>query len=262
MAISRWGAALNIEHSKNGSTLTQALVLLPVLALLVTVLFAFSGDAKQQLQAAACLNNMHQWSLGFMMYADDYKDYFPYGGDNFGVCDPADNWAWYNIIPPYLGQRTLCDLYLSGTPPTPRMKGIWMCPSATNLTVQPTDSNPFFMYAINVCTHQSGVTHNIFRRNRMTSPTNTFLFCEEPEDPFSEASGRYDTVTRHFGGSNFVFGDGHADWLTFSDFCRQQNPGCRSVVQWNNSGISPTGDWNSSVRYHWWPFPGAATSSQ
>ena len=237
-------------------TVTELLVILPVAALLTTVLFALSNDSKQQLKAAACLNNMHQWSLGFMMYADDYNDYFPYEGDGANPCNSGDTWAWYNVVPPYLGQKPLCQLYTVGSPPTPLTKGIWTCPGATNATVQPTPSNPYFMYAINLCTRASGNTHAIFRRNSWASPTNTFLFCEEPEDAFSETDGQYDIVTRHFGGANFVFGDGHADWLTLANFCRREMPGCTNVVQAANSGINPAGDWNSSVRYHWWPFPG------
>jgi len=46
--------------SKRAFTLTELLVVAPVAALLATMLFAVSNDAKQQLQAAACLNNMRQ----------------------------------------------------------------------------------------------------------------------------------------------------------------------------------------------------------
>jgi prepilin-type processing-associated H-X9-DG protein len=251
------------HKSKDAFTLTELLVLVPVAAVLTTMLFALSNDAKQQLQAAACLSNMHQWGLGFMMYADDYRDCFPYVGDAAGPCDPADNWAWYNIVPPYLGQRPLCQLYTAGTPPTPLTKGIWTCPSATNLNVHPTSANPYFMYALNLSTHESGNTHAIFRRNRTTSPTNTILFCEEDEDNFSETSGRYMTVTRHFGGANFVFGDGHAGWIALTNSCRSGCPGCiglLSTIPWNDS--SSAGDWRSGIPYHWWPFKGAAFASQ
>jgi prepilin-type processing-associated H-X9-DG protein len=251
------------HESKNAFTLTEVLVLLPVAALLTTMLFALSSDAKQQLQAAACLSNMRQWGLGLMLYANDYNDYFPYVGDSASICDPSNTNAWYNIIPPYLGQKSLCKLYSAGTPPTPLMKGIWTCPSATNIDVTPTMSNPYFMYALNLSTHASAVLQDGFRRGRMRSPTNTILFCEEPEDNFSEALGRYDAVTRHFGGANFVFGDGHAGWLALTNFCRQGCPGCSgflNTIAWNDS--SSAGDWNPNVPYHWWFFQGASAASQ
>jgi prepilin-type processing-associated H-X9-DG protein len=252
--------------SKHAFTLTELLVVVPVAALVGTMLLAVSNDAKQQLQAAACLNNMRQWGLGFMLYANDWNDYFPFDGNpNASVCDRTYNSnAWYNVVPPYIGQQRLCNLYTANTAPTPLTRSLWSCPSSTNITVQPTIANAYFMYCMNQCYHMEGNTHVGFRRNRATSPANTFLFCEEPEDNYPETSGEYDTVTRHFGGSNFVFWDGHADWLSFTNFCRANNPNvCPPPLgnfPWDDSGRG--GDWKTGVQYHWWPFANANTSSQ
>jgi prepilin-type processing-associated H-X9-DG protein len=251
-----------IRRSKGAFTLTELLVIVPVAALLGTMLLAVSNDASQQLKAAACLNNMRQWGLGFMMYADDYKDYFPYDGEPTSPCDPANTNAWFNIVAPYLGQKPLCNLYLNGTPPTPLTKSVWSCPSATNITVNPSSASPYFMYSMSACWHEEGSTHVGFRRNRATSPPNTFLFCEEPEDNYPETQGQADTVTRHFGGSNFVFADGHADWLSFTNFCRNGNAGCPpplNQIPWDASDQGD-GDWNPIVHYHWWPFLDANNS--
>jgi hypothetical protein len=244
------------HRSDNAFTLTELLVLVPVVAVLTTMLFALSNDAKQQLQAAACLGNMRLWGQGLMLYANDYDDYFPYHGTSVSsLCDGPNTNAWFNVVPRYIGQKPLCDVYLAGTPPTPLTKSIWICPSATNITVRPTPTNPYFMYSMNLCWHERGHSFVGFRRNRMTSPVNIILFCEEPEDNYSLVDGQYDTVTRHFGGSNFVFGDGHADWIAFTNFCRASNPGCLpplSNIQWDDSG--PGGDWHAGVLYHWWAF--------
>jgi len=254
------------QRSKHAFTLTELLVVVPVAALVGTMLFAVSNDARQQLQAAACLNNMRQWGLGFMLYANDYNDYFPYDGNpTVSVCDRTYNTnAWYNVVPPYIGQKTLCQLYAANTPPTPLTRSVWSCPSSTNVTVQPTIANPYFMYSISACWHVEGFIHVGFQRNRMMSPPNTILFCEEPEDNFPETNGKYDTVTRHFNGSNFVFGDGHADWIAFTNFCRQANTlGCPNplgAIFWDDSTIY--GDWNPSVPYHWWPFLDANTAPE
>ncbi len=253
------------HKSKHAFTLTELLVLVPVAVLLGTMLLAVSNDATQQLKAAACLNNMRQWGLGFMLYADDYNDYFPYDGyANNSPCISINTNAWFNVVPRYIGQQSLCQLYTSGTPPTPLTRSVWSCPSSTNVTVQPTLSNAYFMYSMSVCWHVEGSTRVGIRRNQMTSPTNTILFCEEPEDNYAQTSGGYDTVTRHFGGSNFVFGDGHADWINFTNYCRnllvpgQQCPGPFGKIQWNDSGTH--GDWTAGLPYHWWPFPNANTS--
>ena len=248
--------------SKHAFTLTELLVLVPVAALLGTMLLAVSNDATQQLKAAACLNNMRQWGLGFMLYANDWKDYYPYDGAPTSPCASVNSNAWFNVVPPYIGQMALCKLYLAGTPPTGLSRSVWSCPSSTNVTVHPTISSPYFMYSMSACWHEVSSTSVGFRRNQMTSPPNTILFCEEPEDNYSEVQGQADTVTRHFGGSNFVFGDGHADWINFTNFCRAANPNnCPfplGSVAWSDSTVN--GDWNPAVPYHWWPFRNASST--
>jgi len=229
------------------------------------MLLAVSNDATQQLQAAACVNNMRQWGLGFMLYANDYNDYFPYDGyPSAPPCDAPNTNAWFNIVPPYIGQTALCKLYLAGTPPTPLTKSVWSCPSSTNVNVQPSMGNAYFMYSMSSCWHVESNIHVGFRRNQMTSPPNTILFCEEQEDIYPEQNGRYDLVTRHFGGSNFVFGDGHADWLNFTNFCRRGNTlGCPAPLGntfWDDSSIN--GDWSTNVHYHWWPFVNSSNGGQ
>jgi type II secretory pathway pseudopilin PulG len=251
------------RSSKHAFTLTELLVVVPVAALLGTMLLAVSNDATQQLKAAACLNNMRQWGLGFMLYANDYNDYFPYDGfGNNSPCATGNTNAWFNVVPAYIGQTRLCTLYLSDTPPTPLTRSVWSCPSSTNITVQPAQSSAYFMYSMSSCWHEEATTAVGFRRNRAASPPNTILFCEEPEDSFPETNGQYDTVTRHFGGSNFVFGDGHADWINFTNYCRQGNvnecPFPLGTIPWDDSSIN--GDWHAGLLYHWWPFVNANNS--
>jgi prepilin-type N-terminal cleavage/methylation domain-containing protein/prepilin-type processing-associated H-X9-DG protein len=246
----------------DGFTFTELLVVVSLGAILVGTILPALNTAQDTMKAAVCLGNMHQWGLAISLYCADQKDYYPYVGDSSSPCDTADTWAWYNVVPPYINQTKLCDLYTANTPPTPGTKSIWICPSATNVTVNPSSSSPYFCYSLSVCTHLSGETHNIFRRSQMVKPATTIIFCEEPEDNFSETSGRYDTVQRHFGGSNFVMGDGHAEWIAFGNFCRLGNPGCPAPlgdIQWNDS--SSAGDWDFQITYHWWFFPGAAVSS-
>jgi prepilin-type processing-associated H-X9-DG protein len=235
-----------------GFTLPQLLVVISLGAILVGTMLPALNTAQDTMKAAVCLGNMHQWGLAISLYTADHGDYYPYVGDAASPCDTADTWAWYNVVPPYINQTKLCDLYTANTPPTPGMKSIWICPSATNVTVNPASSTPYFCYALSVCTHESSFVRNIFKRSQIV----------KPEDNFSDTSGRYDTVQRHFGGSNFVMGDGHAEWLAFQNFCRQGNPGCtgfNNAVAWNNSGTA-IGDWNYQIIYHWWFFPGASTS--
>jgi prepilin-type N-terminal cleavage/methylation domain-containing protein len=249
------------DFKTKGFTFTELLVVVALGAILAGTILPSLNTAQDTMKAAVCLGNMHQWGVAISLYTADQRDYYPYDGDSFSPCDSANSNAWFNVLPSYINQPKLCDLYASGTPPTSHTKGIWTCPSATNTTVTPTMSSPDFMYAISSCLHEEGHTMVGFKRSRMVKPATTIVFCEEPEDNFPETNGEYDTVQRHFGGSHFVMGDGHAEWIAFTNSCRAANAGCPTplgAIQWDNSGLG--GDWKSSTVYHWWFFPNANTS--
>jgi prepilin-type N-terminal cleavage/methylation domain-containing protein len=249
------------DSRTRGFTFTELLVVVALGAILVGTILPSLNTAQDTMKAAVCLGNMHQWGVAISLYTADQRDYYPYDGESISPCEAANTNAWFNVLPPYINQRKLCDLYAAGTPPTPRTKGIWSCPSATNTTVTPTIASPYFMYAMSSCLHEELFAFVGFKRSRMIKPATTIIFCEEPEDNFPETNGQYDTVQRHFGGSHFVMGDGHAEWIALTNFCRNGNALCSpplSNIQWDNSG--PAGDWKSTVVYHWWFFPFANTS--
>jgi len=253
---------LSVMFRAGGFTFTELLVAVSLGTILVGTMLPALNTAQDTMKAAVCLGNIHQWGMAISLYVADQRDYYPYDGNPTTPCDPRNTNAWFNVLPPYINQSKLCDLYLANTPPTPGMKSIWVCPSATNMTVSPTMSNPNFMYAISACLHEEGSGNVGFRRSQMINPANTIIFCEEPEDNYPEAQGMADTVQRHFGGSHFVMGDGHAEWIAFGNFCRAGNPGCPAplnTVPWDESGRG--GDWNPNVVYHWWFFLDANTSS-
>jgi prepilin-type processing-associated H-X9-DG protein len=235
---------------RNAFTMTEMLVLIPVMALVGALLLASVNDAQDKLKATACLNNMRQWGLGLALYANDYNDYWPYEGIFGGQIDSGANLnAWYNVIPPYIHQSRLVDLYSANKPPTALTKGIFSCPSATNVTVSPTSASPYFMYAINARMSLNGSAQ--CRRSQLTSPSNTIVFAEGSEDNIPGTDGKY-CPARHFGGGNFVMGDGHAEWVNLQDYCREGSPGCTNTISETDS--SGLGDWAKSTKYHWYPF--------
>lgn len=246
-----------------GFTFAELLVGISLGAILVGTVLPALNTAQDTMKAAVCLGNMQQWGMAISLYTADQRDYYPYDGDyNVPPCSIGDSNAWFNVLPSYIHQTSLCNLYAANVPPRPGMKSIWICPSATNTTISISMNQAYFTYAFSTCLHEEGSIHNGFRRSRMVSPATTIIFCEEPEDSFPETNGEYDTVQRHFGGANFVMGDGHAEWLAFGNFCRAGNPGCPAplgTIQWDDS--SRGGDWRTGVVYHWWPFLYANTST-
>jgi prepilin-type N-terminal cleavage/methylation domain-containing protein/prepilin-type processing-associated H-X9-DG protein len=243
-------------------TLIELLVVIAIIGILAAMLLPALSSAREKARAVSCLGNLRQWGLAFNMYADDWNDYFPHEGTAGAALDtvgtggfPGNINAWYNVLPPYMGQPTLVQLYNTGKPPLPRQKSIWICPSTTT-NVNPTLSNPYFTYGFNARMDPNNTCGYDcrFKRAQMDQPAITILLCEVAEGPASEASGG-SASARHSGGANFVLGDGHAQYAAFQDWCRSGNPGCASTIAPTDS--TGLGDWGKGVKYHWFPYKGA-----
>jgi prepilin-type processing-associated H-X9-DG protein len=111
---------------------------------------------------------MKQWGLAMTLYASDYNDAIPRDGMGANGQYPgnsgahADQHAWFNLLPPLVGEKTL-DYYVnqpggnySTKIPFPGGVGkIWHCPSAsmpaTDLAVlSGGGAEGFFSYVMNI----------------------------------------------------------------------------------------------------------------
>ena len=63
--------------SKSGFTLIELLVVIAIIAILAAILFPVFARARESARRTACISNVKQIGLGWMMYVQDYDETFP-----------------------------------------------------------------------------------------------------------------------------------------------------------------------------------------
>lgn len=170
------------SQPKRAFTLIELLVVIAIIAILAAMLLPALAKAKQKAQQASCLSSMRQWGLSIQMYCGENGDRIPYDGNpstgSYPGPGPAyatdgtpdDPNAWFNLLPPLLGERPLT--FYKSQPggnkakfppwnfdPPPGYAAaskIWECPAASMseasaaTVIAAGGGQGFFSYAMNI----------------------------------------------------------------------------------------------------------------
>lgn len=228
-SVPKGSASMRPIHNRRAFTLIELLVVIAIIAILAAILFPVFAQARDKARAAACLSNVKQLATAIFMYVQDYDEVLPHhAGDVTDFLNPTNATStWQRGVHPYI-----------------KNDKVYFCPSSPQApTQQETAANmhlPRSSYQGNcVVISRTGTSlaripapadilfaqENFFKfftaYNRPTQGTgNTFAYWHlidcRPQYPGLPMTGgpcgeQYNS--RHFGGGNLVFVDGHAKYV-------------------------------------------------
>jgi len=259
-------------------TLIELLVVIAIIAILAAMLLPALAKAKATAHRATCLNNLRQWGLGLTMYFDDNDQLFPdfsiandspgapsgYDQDNihwtalamFAAAGSGKS-AWFNALPPYVSDKPLSE---HAANPTNFMNqaSIFRCRSARFL---PSEVDPMnrvaFSYGINFKGTNGAAPAPLPFKATVVAHPSAFVFFSDvransgeapyygtnPLHDLGAARGSLNHISsRHSGGANLTFVDGHAGHFRYDYLCLQKgtkigDPG-NGDVNWSYDGSS------------------------
>jgi len=110
---------------KRAFTLVELLVVIGIIALLISILLPSLSKARESANRTACLSNIKQITLAFIMYTTENKGYFPFCALNANPQLPEDFVWWTQASMPYIGEHGIGP-YLKLSPTNYK---VMVCPS-------------------------------------------------------------------------------------------------------------------------------------
>ncbi|MBM3473945.1 MAG: DUF1559 domain-containing protein [Armatimonadetes bacterium] len=85
-----------------GFTLIELLVVIAIIAILAAILFPVFARAREKARQASCQSNLKQLILATLMYATDYDQRYPVGRTWCNQNDVNRNYQYYQLVQPYV----------------------------------------------------------------------------------------------------------------------------------------------------------------
>ena len=199
------------EHCRelHGFTLIELLVVIAIIAILASLLLPAVSKAQEMARRVGCMNNLRSMNVVVSFYANDYNERVPHN-----VVPGAYLWNWGDYFAEYM------DLTPAG----------WTAGYGDALVTNPGDG-PFWCLSQKANTSSYGLnvdlTGGTFHSRTDQADPEYYIRIGDASNAswgstahyinfmLANSSSTYDDVRtkRHDGGGQFLFCDGHIDWI-------------------------------------------------
>lgn len=207
-----------------GFTLVELLVVIAIIAVLMAIFLPALRKAKEQAQRVACMSNLKNLNLAWMMYADDHDGRIPSGG-TYG----AMSWVNHAALAIRENREDQITAIKRGVLwPYTKELGVYRCPTApkeeARTYVMP-DSYAHQPRELHLCkTHGADESMLLRNRDSIKRPSERMTFLGEgyatPEtwSIFYKEQRWWDLVPiRHGMGTTISFADVHVEYWKWKD---------------------------------------------
>lgn len=227
------------KERKLGFTLIELLVVIAIIAILAGILFPVYSRSREQARKAVCMSNLQELGMAFAMYLQDYDETFPFwilpcnNDPNF----PPGGLHWTEQIAPYIRNT---DIFRC---PSATQDWEWHANCYPGRWGRPWN-NISVNYGYNeaIMSNLNCLGKRVGKLSSLISPSETLLLADSWNDlvsPWAHSpNGIYnrvafangpgpaapddttivdlnlalDSLSRHSGGANILFVDGHTKW--------------------------------------------------
>jgi prepilin-type N-terminal cleavage/methylation domain-containing protein/prepilin-type processing-associated H-X9-DG protein len=201
-------------------TLIELLVVIAIIAVLAGLLLPVLARAKAKSRDLACINNLKQWALATLLYADDNDGRLPREGNATGS-ETQPGRAWYVDLPRTMNVPAYHELPFRTNHSRSIEKSVWLCP--VNPSKGSESGKNLWHYALNANVNGTGAGNIEVRLSQIQAPVRTvWLLDTGKQNPSLEpVLGDRNKLFRDLHnkkGQNFSFLDGHAAFHPATEF--------------------------------------------